>query len=142
MRTRIFRFSEKLKKARITSQISLLTKQTHFNRLSVFCSFTPSPHKYKSILWGPLTLKSQNFDEIVFFSAGSEKSSVLGVHDFSGSAEKAEYRKIMTFYFMRDFVAESLMAQHNTCIAVCNSSMGGYDGAIRMLESLKSIPRG
>jgi len=31
----------------------------------------------------------------VFFSAGSEKSSVLGVHDFSGSAEKAEYRKII-----------------------------------------------
>ena len=44
-----------------------------------------------------LPLKSQNFDEIVVFSAGSEKSSVLGVHDFSGSAEKAEYRKIMTF---------------------------------------------
>ena len=44
-----------------------------------------------------LPIKSQNFDEIVFFSAGSEKSSVLGVHDFSGSAEKAKYRKIMTF---------------------------------------------
>ncbi len=42
-------------------------------------------------------LKSQNFDEIVVFSAGSGKSSVLGVNDFSGSAEKAEYRKIMTF---------------------------------------------
>ena len=77
MRTRIFRFSEKLKKARITSQISLLTKQTHFNRLSVFCLFAPSPQKYKSIFWGPLTLKSQNFDEIVVFSAGFENSSVL-----------------------------------------------------------------
>ena len=107
--------------------------------LLLVCAFSPRVH---SIPRGPLTLKSQNFDEIVVFSAGSEKSSVLGVHDFSGSAEKAKYRKIMTFYFMRDFIAESLIAQHNTCIAVCNSSMGGYDGAIRMLESLKSIPRG
>ena len=66
--------------------------------LLLVCSF--SPRKYKSILRGFYnkdSLKSQNFDEIVFFSAGSEKSSVLGVHDFSGSAEKAEYRKIMTF---------------------------------------------
>ena len=56
MRTRIFRFSKKLKKARITSQISLLTKQTHFNRLSVFCLFAPSPQKYKSIFWGSLNI--------------------------------------------------------------------------------------
>ena len=56
------------------SQISLLTKQTLFIHLFVFCSFAPSPQKYKSIFCGPLTLKSQNFDEIVFFSAGSEKS--------------------------------------------------------------------
>ena len=66
--------------------------------LLLVCSF--SPRKYKSILRGFYnkdSLKSQNFDEIVFFSAGSEKSSVLGVHDFSGSAEKAKYRKIMTF---------------------------------------------
>ena len=81
-----------------TLQISLLTKQTLFIRLFVFCSFAPSPQKYKSIFWGPLTLKSQNFDEIVVFSAGFENSSVLGVHEFSSSAEKAEYRKIMTFY--------------------------------------------
>ena len=79
----------------------------------------------------------------LWFSRRVLKNPVyFGVHDFSGSAEKAKYRKIMTFYFMRDFVAESLIAQHNTYIAVCNSSMGGYDGAIRMLESLKSIPRG
>ena len=45
-----------------------------------------------------LPIKSQNFDEIVFFSAGSEKSSVLGVHDFSGSAEKAKYRELSPFY--------------------------------------------
>ncbi len=66
--------------------------------LLLVCSF--SPRKYKSILRGFYnkdSIKSQNFDEIVFFSAGSEKSSVLGVHDFSGSSEKAEYRKIMTF---------------------------------------------
>ena len=63
--------------------------------LLLVCAFSPRVH---SIPRGPLTLKSQNFDEIVFFSAGSEKSSVLGVHDFSGSAEKAKYRKIMTFY--------------------------------------------
>ena len=44
------------------------------------------------------SLKSQNFDEIVVFSAGFKNSSVLGVHEFSSSAEKAEYRKIMTFY--------------------------------------------
>ena len=46
------------------------------------------PHKYKSILWGPRVIfsagikiptpiKRREFDEIVFFSAGSEKSSVL-----------------------------------------------------------------
>ena len=36
--------------------------------------------------------KRGNLDEIVFFSAGSEKSSVLSVHEFSGSVEKAKYR--------------------------------------------------
>ena len=38
------------------SQILLLTKQTLFIRLFVFCSFAPSPQKYKSIFWGPLPL--------------------------------------------------------------------------------------
>ena len=83
--------------------------------LLLVCSFSPrvqsiprGPHIYarndikyfvRKIVFSLITLlKSQNFDEIVFFSAGSGKSSVLGVHDFSGSAEKAEYRKIMTFY--------------------------------------------
>lgn len=51
-------------------------------------------------------VKSQNFDEIVFFSAGSENSSVHKVHEFSGSVEKAKYRKIMTF-------------THGTCIHPC-----------------------
>lgn len=36
--------------------------------------------------------KRGNLDEIVFFSAGSENSSVLSVHEFSGSVEKAKYR--------------------------------------------------
>ena len=45
-----------------------------------------------------LLLKRREFDEIVVFSAGSEKSSVLGVHDFSGSAEKAKYREFSPFY--------------------------------------------
>ena len=67
-------FCQNAEKARITSQISLLTKQTHFNRLSVFCLFAPSPQKYKSIFWGPLTLKSQNFDEILTFLLGFWKS--------------------------------------------------------------------
>ena len=43
-----------LKNPVYASQISLLTKQPHFICLSVLCSFAPSPHKYKSILWGPL----------------------------------------------------------------------------------------
>ena len=73
MRTRIFRFSEKLKKAQITSQISLLTKQTLFIHLFVFCSFAPFPQKYKSIFWGP------------------------HFHDFSSSAEKAKYRELSPF---------------------------------------------
>ena len=45
-RTRIFRFSEKLKQERISSQTSLLTKQTLYIRLFVFCLFVPCPHRY------------------------------------------------------------------------------------------------
>ena len=56
-----------------------------------------SPDPKKLEFYKYYSLKRREFDEIVVFSAGSEKSSVLGVHDFSGSAEKAEYRKIMTF---------------------------------------------
>ena len=44
--TRIFRFSEKLKKALISSQTSLLTKQPLYIRLFVFCLFAPSLHGY------------------------------------------------------------------------------------------------
>ena len=50
------------------SQISLLTKQTLFIHLFVFCSFAPSPQKYKSIFWGPL------------------------FHDFSGSGKTPKSR--------------------------------------------------
>ena len=61
MRTRIFRFSEKLKKAQITSQISLLTKQTLFIRLFVFCSFAPSPLGYSVSRGVPKIPKKSNF---------------------------------------------------------------------------------
>ena len=45
--------------------------------LLLVCSFSPRVH---SIPRGPLSLKSQNFDEIVVFSAGFENSSVRGAH--------------------------------------------------------------
>ena len=61
MRTRIFRFSEKLKKAQITLQISLLTKQTLFIRLFVFCSFAPSPHGYSVSRGVPKIPKKSEF---------------------------------------------------------------------------------
>ena len=96
-RTRIFRFSEKLKKARITSQISLLTKQTLFIRLFVFCSFAPSPHGYTVSRGVPVRLlrmtqktfpikrrefvkiytrRIRKFDEFLGFLTGSENPSV------------------------------------------------------------------
>ena len=56
-----------------------------------------SPTSTQYLVGAPKLLKRREFDEIVFFSAGSEKSSVLGVHDFSGSAEKAKYRKLSPF---------------------------------------------
>ena len=43
-------------------------------------------------------LKRREFDEIVFFSVGFENYSVLGVHEFSSSAEKAKYRELSPFY--------------------------------------------
>ena len=55
--------------------------------LLLVCSFSPRVH---SIPRGPLTLKSQNFDEIVFFSAGSEKSSVLWRTRFFGFRRKSK----------------------------------------------------
>ena len=89
-------------------EIATLRSQWHkyFVRKIIFSLITPLKSQNFDV-WLSLkrrefwkiknSLKSQNFDEIVVFSAGSGKSSVLGVHDFSGSAEKAEYRKIMTF---------------------------------------------
>ncbi len=63
--------------------------------LLLVCSFSPKVQKY--LLGSPNPIKRREFDEIVVFSAGSEKSSVLGVHDFSGSAEKAKYRELSPF---------------------------------------------
>ena len=57
--------------------------------------FCPTSTQY--LVGTPSPIKRREFDEIVVFSAGSEKSSVLGVHDFSGSAEKAKYRELSPF---------------------------------------------
>jgi len=103
MRTRIFRFSEKLKKAQITLQISLLTKQTLFIRLFVFCSFAPSPHGYSVSRGVPNSkksefldsnslktarickynnsLKSQNFDGFSGFLTGSCEGAYFAVRN-------------------------------------------------------------
>ena len=48
-------------------------------------------------MWLYFPLKRREFDGFLGFFAGFENPSVLSVHEFSGSAEKAEYRKIMTF---------------------------------------------
>ena len=45
-----------------TSQISLLTKQTLFFRLFVFCSFAPSPHGYSVSRGVPNSKKSEFLD--------------------------------------------------------------------------------
>ena len=55
--------------------------------LLLVCSFSPRVH---SIPRGPLILKSRNFDEIVVFSAGSEKSSVLWRTRFFGFRRKSK----------------------------------------------------
>ena len=44
-----------------TSQISLLTKQTLFIRLFVFCSFAPSPHGYSVSRGVPKIPKKSEF---------------------------------------------------------------------------------
>ena len=88
MRTRIFRFSEKLKKARISSQTSLLTKQTLYIRLFVFCLFAPFPREYTvsrgvpkikivRILIKKLSQNRQNFDEILTFLGKFLRGRVL-----------------------------------------------------------------
>ena len=83
-----------------TLQISLLTKQTLFIRLFVFCSFAPSPHGYSVSRGVPKipkksefldsnslktarickynnSLKSQNFDEILTFLGKFLRGRVL-----------------------------------------------------------------
>ena len=94
-----------------------------FFRLFVFCSFAPSPQKYKSIFWGPLPLensenfiininlkksefwcdytspiKRREFDGFLGFFAGFENPSVLSVHEFSGSAKTPKRRELSPFY--------------------------------------------
>ena len=88
MRTRILRLSEKLKKALISSQTSLLTKQTLYIRLFVFCLFVPCPHGYPvsrgvpkiiivRILIKNLSQKRRNFDEILTFLGKFLRGRVL-----------------------------------------------------------------
>ena len=55
-------------------------------------------------------LKRREFDEIVFFSVGFENYSVLGVHEFSSSAEKAKYRELSPFCFTKKISAEPTSA--------------------------------
>ena len=78
-------------------------KAMHLRRDVCFWHVADKKHPVRVL--NIVSLKRREFDEIVFFSAGSEKSSVLGVHDFSGSAEKAKYRKLSPFYrpsFLRE----------------------------------------
>ena len=64
------------------SQITLIKKHT-FRCLNIVLLKRREICKYNKFL-----LKSQNFDEIVVFSAGSEKSSVLWRTRFFGFSEK------------------------------------------------------
>ena len=84
--------------------------------LLLVCSF--SPRKYKSILRGFYnkdSLKSQNFDEIVFFSAGSEKSSVLWRTRFFGFRRKS---KISQNYDFLICLAKTFPIFPKSCIIV------------------------
>ncbi len=100
-----------------TSQISLLTKQTLFIRLFVFCSFAPSPHGYSVSRGVPkipkksgildsnslktareFSLKSQNFDGFSGFLTGSCEGAYLAYVTEQGSVKTPKRRKIMTFY--------------------------------------------
>ena len=83
-----------------TLQISLLTKQTLFIRLFVFCSFAPSPHGYSVSRGVPkipkksefldsnslktarnFSLKSQNFDGFLGFLTGSCEGAYFAVRN-------------------------------------------------------------
>ena len=81
------------------SQISLLTKQTNFNTfvcLLLVCSFSPKVQKY--LLGSPSPIKRREFDEIVFFSAGSEKPSVLAYTIFQVLPKKQNIANSRRFY--------------------------------------------
>ena len=102
-----------------TSYASFLTGQSSqatMLTLLLVCSF--SPRKYKSILRGFYnkdSLKSQNFDEIVFFSAGSEKSSVLWRTRFFGFRRKS---KISQNYDFLICLAKTFPIFPKSCIIV------------------------
>ena len=80
--------------------------------LLLVCAFSPRVH---SIPRGPLPIKSQNFDEIVFFSAGSEKSSVLWRTRFFGFRRKS---KISQNYDFLICLAKTFPIFPKSCIIV------------------------
>ena len=99
MRTRILRLSKNLKKALISSQTSLLTKQTLYIRLFVFCLFVPCPHGYPvsrgvpkikivRILIKKLSQNRQNFDEILTFLGKFLRARVLVVRNRARFCQK------------------------------------------------------
>ena len=115
-----YSFSPKVRKYLLGSPIaSFLTSQSSqatMLTLLLVCSF--SPRKYKSILRGFYnkdSLKSQNFDEIVFFSAGSEKSSVLWRTRFFGFRRKS---KISQNYDFLICLAKTFPIFPKSCIIV------------------------
>ena len=98
-----------------TSYASFLTGQSPqatIARLILAYSFSPRVH---SIPRGPLPIKSQNFDEIVFFSAGSEKSSVLWRTRFFGFRRKS---KISQNYDFLICLAKTFPIFPKSCIIV------------------------
>ena len=80
--------------------------------LLLVCAFSPRVH---SIPRGPLPIKSQNFDEIVFFSAGSEKSSVLWRTRFFGFRRKSRISQNYDFLIC---LAKTLPKDPKSCIIV------------------------
>ena len=89
-----------------TSQISLLTKQTLFFRLFVFCSFAPSPHGYSVSRGVPKIPKKSEFLDSNslktariwwIFDVSYEVLKILvylDVHGFSGSRKNSKRREL------------------------------------------------
>ena len=76
---------------------SCIDQTNSFFRLFVFCSFAPSPHEYTVSRGVPNPKNGENLMRLWFSRRVLKKSSVLGVHDFSGSAEKTKYRELSPF---------------------------------------------